>query len=775
MRIRGFYYYLFVLLFCSSLIISQTREITVSGFIYDSETGEELLGVNVYYPKLSIGTTSNEYGFYSLTIPAQKGELIFSYVGYNKKVIKIKGEKSVRRDIKLIPAAVKINEVVVEERRSDENVKSVDMGTDEISPKEVQNIPVILGEQDILKTIQLMPGISGAGEGNSGFYVRGGKVDQNLILLDEATVYNASHLLGFFSVFNSDAIKNVKIIKGNMPANYGGRLSSVLDIRMKEGNDKRWQFNGGLGLISSRLTLQGPIIKNRSSFLISGRRTYADLFLPLFDNDEFKGTRLYFYDLNTKMNYDITNNDRLYLSGYFGRDVFQFKDQFGFDWGNVTGTFRWNHIFSEKLFVNTSLIYSNYNYKVNIESGSNNFEISSGIEDVNFKSDFEYFADSDNNFRFGVNVFHHTFLPGQVESTSGSLNSKTVPHKYGFEIASYFLHEYQLSARLKINYGLRLSAYLNMGPGETYDFDSEGNPIDTLSYGNFELINSFWNLEPRVSMNFALDEEQSVKLSYARNVQYIHLLSNSTTSTPIDIWQPTTDIVKPELADQAAVGYFRNFMNNNYESSIEIYYKDMRNLVEYKNGADIFLNEFIEGELIFGRGYSYGIELSLKKNYGSFTGWLSYTLSKTERVFPEINNGTPFPARQDRRHDFSLTGIYTLNNNWTFSANWVFYTGDAVTFPSGKYIIDGNTINYYTERNGYRMPDYHRLDLGVTYYFKKSSSSEMSLAFSVYNAYSRKNAYAINFRESESNPNNTEAVRLSLFGIVPALTFNFRF
>jgi hypothetical protein len=683
--------------------------------------------------------------------------------------------KSIRIDVQLSPQSVNLNEVVVEDKRSTENVKSLEMGTDKISPKEIKVVPVILGEQDILKTIQLLPGVSSAGEGSSGFFVRGGKVDQNLILLDEATVYNASHLLGFFSVFNSDAIKNAKIIKGSMPANYGGRLSSLLDIRMKEGNNKHWSANGGIGLISSRLTLQGPIVDDKASYLISGRRTYADLFIPLFANDEYKDSRLYFYDLNMKMNYNINENNRIFLSGYSGRDVFKYKDQFGFDWGNTTGTLRWNHIFSSKLFANNSLIFSNYNYVVNINVDDNDFEISSGIQDINFKSDFDYFRNSDNIYKFGFNGYYHTFYPGKIASSAGNLNSKEVPNKYGLELAGYLLHEYQLNERIKLNYGLRLTGYLNLGPGNTYKFDADGNAIDTTWHGNNEIINSFYNLEPRLSVNYSLDETSSLKFSYVRNSQYVHLVSNSTTSTPVDIWQPTTDIVKPETANQVALGYFRNYEKNSYETSIEIYYKDMRNLIEYKNGADIFVNEFIESQLVFGRGYSYGMELSIKKNLGKLTGWLSYTLSKTERVFAEINDGKPFPARQDRTQDVSITAIYNYSGKWTFSANWVFYTGDAVTFPSGKYVVDGSTINLYTERNGYRMPDYHRLDLGVTYYFKKSETREMSLSLSVYNAYARKNAYVINFRESETNPNNTEAVKLSLFSVVPSLTFNFRF
>ena len=649
------------------------------------------------------------------------------------------------------------------------------MGTTEIIPKELQAVPVILGEADILKTMQLLPGVSQAGDGNSGYFVRGGNIDQNLILLDEATVYNPSHLFGFFSVFNSDAIKNAKMIKGSMPAEYGGRISSVLDIKMKEGSNKDWRFTGGIGLISSRLSVEGPIVKNKGSFLISGRRTYADLFLPLANDPTLDDASLYFYDLNLKANYSFSNEDKLYLSGYFGRDVLGLEDKFGFDWGNISGTLRWNHLFSEKLFSNTSLIFSDYNYVVKILSGDNDFEVSSGIRDINFKTDFQYFYNSENRFRFGFIGFYHTFLPGEINSDGGSLNSYKAENKYGIELAGYLSHETDLTHRLKLNYGLRYSAYLNMGPGTTYTYDEDNLPISSTTYESGEIINSYGGFEPRFTAAYLLNETSSVKGSYSRNYQYIHLLSTSTTSTPIDVWLPTTDIVKPEIANQVSLGYFKNFNANQFESSVEVYYKNMENQIEYENGANIYFNEQIESQLVFGKGYAYGVEFYLKKNFGNLTGWLSYTLSKTERKFDDINDGNLFPARQDRTHDFSITAIYKLSKWWTFSANWIYYTGDAVTFPSGKYVVDGNTLNLYTERNGYRMPDYHRLDVGVTMILRKRKTSEMSLTFSLFNAYGRKNAYTISFQESESNPLNTEAVRLALFGVVPSITFNFNF
>lgn len=764
--------FLFIL-FLASTVLSQNA--TLSGYITDAGTGEGLISANVYISEIESGTTSNQYGFYSITIPKGEYTIQFSYAGYKKEIVKINLNYSVSTNIELNSKSYEINEVVVKGKKDDHNVKSTEMGTTEFVPKELQSVPVILGEADILKTMQLLPGVSQAGDGNSGYFVRGGNIDQNLILLDEATVYNASHLFGFFSVFNSDAIKNAKMIKGSMPAEYGGRISSVLDIKMKEGSNKDFRFTGGIGLISSRLSIEGPIIKDKGSFLISGRRTYADLFIPLAGDEALNDSKLYFYDLNLKANYSFGNSDKIYLSGYFGRDVLGYKDQFGFDWGNITGTLRWNHLFNEKLFSNTSLIFSDYNYVVSILSGDNDFKISSGIQDVNLKTDFEYFYNSKNRFQFGFIGFYHTFLPGEIESAGGNVNSFKVDNKYGLELAAYISHETELTNRIKLNYGLRYSGYINLGPATVFTFNDDNFIVDEKEYGSGEIISNYGGLEPRFSATYLLDETSSLKAAYSRNFQYIHLLSTSTTMTPIDVWLPTTNIVKPEIANQVSLGYFKNFANNAFETSVEVYYKQMENQIEYENGADIYFNELIESQLVFGSGHSYGIEFYVKKNIGDFTGWLSYTLSKTEREFPEINDGNPFPARQDRTHDFSLTAIYKFSKWWTFSANWLYYTGDAVTFPSGKYVVDGNTLNLYTERNGYRMPAYHRLDVGATMILSKSNTSEMSLTFSLYNAYNQKNAYTITFQESETNAQNTEAVRLALFGVVPSITFNFSF
>lgn len=769
-------YSFLLLLLVAKLIFGQEESHTLSGFIFDKNSGETMIGANVYVKELGVGTASNVYGFYSLTLPNGEYSIEVSFVGYKKYTKIMNFNKSKKLDFQIEQTSYNLEEIVVVDKKANDNIKSTEMGTIDLSPKNIDEVPVLLGEKDILKTIQLLPGVSSAGEGSSGFIVRGGSADQNLVILDEAPVYNASHLLGFFSVFNSDAIKNAKIIKGISGPEYGGRLSSVLDITMKDGNNKDYVFYGGLGLISSRLTIEGPIVNDKSSFLLSGRRTYADLFFPLFGEKQLENSALYFYDLNAKLNYTLGENDRLFFSAYTGRDVFQFNDEFGFDWGNTTATFRWNHILSEKLFSNTTLMYSNYNYDINIQDKEQSITLSSGIKDLNLKEDLEYYYNSDHTLKFGLNVIYHTFNPGSIKAEGNTnFNSKKVADSFALESNLYLGHEWSITPLIKIDYGLRYSNFTLLGPADVYSFDEFGNVRNVTVYKNNDIIKSYNNFEPRLSATYLFDETSSIKLGYARNKQNIHLLSTSTTSTPLDIWQPSTAIIEPELSDLVSFGYFKNFQDNNFKTSVELYYKDMQNLIEYQNGADIFLNEFIESQLVFGNGWSYGLELYVEKKIGDFTGWLSYTLSKTERKFSEINDGNPFPARQDRTHDFSIVGMYKINERWSLSANWVYYTGLAATFPAGKYIIDGMVANYYTERNAQRMPDYHRLDLGATYFFKRTEDREMSLTFSIYNAYARENAYTINFEESKTDPNVTQAVRLALFSIVPSLTFNFRF
>lgn len=765
------------LLFYSNIFFAQVNtSYTLNGFIYDDITGETMIGANIFVKELEIGTTSNIYGFYSLTLPEGSYEIVVSFIGYENNTKDLNFNKSRKVDFRINRTSYNLEEIVVEENEADHNVKSTDMGTANLVPNAIDKIPVLLGEKDILKTIQLLPGISSAGEGSSGFVVRGGTSDQNLVILDEAPVYNASHLLGFFSVFNSDAIKNAKILKGISGPEYGGRLSSVFDIAMKDGSNRDFSTYGGIGLISSRLTLEGPIVKDKGSFIVSGRRTYADLFFPLADDEQLENSALYFYDLNAKLNYTLGENDRIFISAYTGRDVFNFDNAFGFDWGNTTATFRWNHIISDKLFSNTTLLYSEYNYEMSMEDSDQLTSTTSGIRDLNLKIDLQYYVNSDNTLKFGLNGIYHTFSPGEISSEGNSfINSKKINESHAMESNIYIGHELSINPFLKFNYGLRLSNFTLLGSSDVYTFDENGNVVDTKNYGSGEVIKSYTYLEPRISASYLLDESSSVKFGYARNTQNIHLLSTSTTSTPLDIWQPSTSIVEPEISDQVSLGYFRNFDKNKYNASIEFYYKDMQNLIEYKNGADIFVNEYIESQLVFGEGRSYGLEFLFEKKTGRFTGWLSYTLSKTERQFEELNNGEFFPSRQDRTHDISIIGMYNLNEKWALSANWIYYTGLSATYPAGKYTIDGVTANFYTKRNGQRMPDYHRLDIGATYYIKKENAQEMSLTFSLYNVYGRENAYSISFEDSDTNPNTTEAVKMALFSMVPSITFNFRF
>ncbi|MFA8343048.1 MAG: TonB-dependent receptor domain-containing protein [Rhodothermaceae bacterium] len=751
------------------------KKITLSGSITDKSNGELLIGANVYIKGTTTGASTNQYGFYSLTLDKGIYTIVISFIGYKTQTISsTRLDKSMRLNIELEPSSVNIEEVVVEEKRLDHNVTALEMGVDEFSPKNLEVIPVLFGEQDILKTIQLMPGVSPAGEGKSGFFVRGGAKDQNQILLDEANVYNPSHLLGFFSTFNSDAINKVKIIKGNFPAEYGGKLASVMDVKMIEGNKKKYDVYGGIGLIASRLAVGGPIVKDKSSFIIAGRRTYADLFFPLFTSSS-NSMKLYFYDFNAKANFVLGENDRLFISGYFGRDVLSFENKsnvFGLDWGNITSTVRWNHIFGDKLFMNLTGLYSKYDYNIKNGTAKSVLNVSSGIEDINLKADFQYFQSDISTIKFGAQVIKHKFSPGEISNTGTvQYNEKTIQKINAYESAVYSSHEYKFNEIFSVNYGLRLSNYSVVGPANVYGFDSDGNLI-SAERKNSGLIKSYWGYEPRVSAMYLLNNSNSIKAAYSRNMQYLHLVSNSSAGAfPLDIWQSSTNNIKPGISDQFSLGYFQNFEDNSYEFSIEGYYKKLQNQVDFRAGAELTLNEYVEGELVFGKGQAYGVEVLLKKNSGNFTGWIGYTLSRSEREFPDIDGGKAFPAAQDRTHDISIVGIYKMNETWSFSFNWVYNTGNAVTFPSGKYFVEGNIVNYYTQRNGYRMPAYHRLDLGATYTISESQSINISL----YNAYGRKNAFAISFREKTNNPNQTEAVRYALFSFFPSITYNFRF
>ncbi|RYY60645.1 MAG: hypothetical protein EOO05_09205, partial [Chitinophagaceae bacterium] len=667
--------------------------------------------------------------------------------------------------------------VVVSSQPRGRSISSAQMGVEKLSTKDIRNIPVLLGERDILKTLQLLPGVKSAGDGNSGFYVRGGAGDQNLILLDEAPVYNASHLLGFFSTFNSDAIKDMTVYKGGMPAQYGGRLSSVLDIKMNDGNNQDYNVSGGLGLISAKLNVEGPIQKDKSSFLVTGRRTYVDMFLKLSGDSNTRNNTLYFYDLNAKVNYELGDRDKLFVSGYFGKDVLGVGETFGIDWGNATGTLRWNHIFNNKLFANTSLIFSNYNYKISIRSGGDDFDILSKIQDWNLKQEYQLNAGSRSTLRFGFNSIAHTITPGEVKAySSQSVNSSALQKRYSWENAVFASNTWKASSKINLTYGLRLSAFSILGKGDYYTLDDNGLVKDTLSYSSGEFIKTYVNPEPRVAASFVFNARTSVKASYARNVQNLHLVSNSTSSNPTDKWIANTNLIKPEISDQVSLGYYKDLAGNRYELTVESYYKSMQNQIDYRDGADIFANnDAIEQQLLFGKGRAYGIEFLVRKKTGKLTGWIGYTLSKTEKQIDGINNNKWYNARQDRTHDISVVGLYQLNKKWNLSATWVFYTGDAITFPAGKYRVDDQTVFYYTDRNAERMPSYHRLDLGATCILKQKKKWSSELSFSLYNAYGRENAYTISFRDNEDDPDKTEAVRYALFKFIPSISYNFKF
>ena len=769
---KGFFLALFVI---TSLLSFAQKKFTISGTIKDQQSGETLIGATIVLAGTdNYSVLSNGYGFYSITVPQNNYVFIASFSGYQNDTFSISLTKDVVREIFLRPRATELNEVVISSKRND--ITHTLPGMQIISMSEIKNVPVLFGEKDILKTIQLLPGIKSAGEGSSGFFVRGGAADQNLILLDEATVYNASHLLGFFSTFNSDAIKDVTVYKGDMPAQYGGRLSSLLDIKMNDGNDKEYKVSGGIGLISSRLNVEGPIVKNKGSFMISGRRTYADLFLKLSHDTDVNQSVLYFYDLNAKANYQFNNNNRVYVSGYFGKDVLGYGRQFGIKWGNSTATLRWNHIFNNKLFSNTSFIFSNYDYNISINQTNNNVGILSRIKDLTLKEDLQYFAGNNNKINVGFNLTRHTFTPGNIKtSETSSYNSLLLPDKYALDGAAYVSDEWNVNDRLKVNSGLRVSSFSMLGPGDFYTYDDKGNIKTTKSFSSGKIVKSYLNFEPRIALTFQLNNFSSVKASYSRNAQNLHLLSNSTGSNPTDIWIPSSNNVKPEIADQISAGYYRNISGNKYGFSAEIYYKDLENQIDYKNGAALVANQLVESQLVFGKGRAYGLELYFKKKYGKLNGWISYTLSRTERKIDGVNHDSWYPATQDQTHSLSIVAIYQLNKKWTFSSDFIFYTGNAVTWPSGKYEVNGRRVFYYTERNGYRMPATNRLDISATLVGKKRKKFEGSWTFSVYNLYGRENPYFVQFQDDPDNPQKTQAIQYSLFRWVPSVTYNFKF
>jgi hypothetical protein len=752
------------------------KNYTISGTIKDSATGETLIGATVKLQELQTGTTTNAYGFFSLTAPEGDFNLVISYIGYQAVTQPIKLNKNSQINV-LLTSGNALTEVIINSNtRKSENVESAQMGLTRLDLSQINNVPVIFGEKDVLKTIQLLPGVKTTGDGNTGFYVRGGNSDQNLILLDEAVVYNASHLFGFFSTFNSDAIKDVNLYKGGMPAQYGGRLSSVLDIKMLDGNDKKYTVQGGIGLIASRIKVEGPIVKDRGSFMISARRTYADVFLKLSPDSTTRGASLYFYDLNAKVHYRLDDRNTIYLSGYFGKDVLGLKDNFETNWGNQTATLRLNHIFNNKLFLNTSAIYSNYNFTVQSFSSNNDFKVHSKIRDFNLKEDFEYFLSSENTLHFGINGTHHNIQPGDISSSNNSaVNPQTIQSRNGIESSAYVSDDWHIGNSLNLLFGLRLATFSLFGPGTFTTYNANDQPIASQTYSSGQVVKSYTNLEPRFSASFKFDDQNSVKASYNRNTQNINLISNSTASSPTDLYVMSSNNIKPGISDQVALGFFKNSVNNQYEFSTEIYYKKQQNQIDYKNGAQLVANQDVESQLVYGEGRAYGWEVFFKKRYGRLNGWIGYTLSKTENRFDAINNGKYFAARYDRIHDMSIVGIYKLSDRWTISSTFVYGTGNAVTYPHGKYLVGGLTTLYYSERNSDRLPAYSRLDLGATFEGKQHKRFHSSWTFGLYNAYNRKNPYTITFQDDPNDKTRTQAVKTSLFGRIPSITYNFTY
>lgn len=756
--------------------VQSQEKYTISGTIKSGSTGETLIAATVRVANTRYATQSNEYGFFSLTIPRGSYTLNVNAVGSKGYKTTVDLQKNTSLNVALEDDLNELETVTITTNANKRPIDNPQMGMERLSIAETKNVPVLLGERDVIKTLQLLPGVKTSGEGSGGFFVRGGSADQNMILLDEAPVYNASHLLGFFSTFNSDAIKNVTLYKSGMPAQYGGGLSSVLDVKMNDGNNQKYGVSGGVGLIAARINVEGPIQKEKSSFLISARRTYADMFLKLSNDSNARDAKLYFYDVNLKANYILGEKDRLFVSGYFGKDVLGSANLVGINWGNTASTLRWNHVFSNKLFSNTSIIFSNYNYKIQTNDDESSLSLFSQIRDWNFKEDLQWYANEKNTISFGLNSIYHTIKPGEVQATGNSgLISQNLQNRYSLENAIYASNTWKASNALSFTYGLRVSAFSILGKGDYYTLDQAGNVTGTTSYKKGEVVKTYVNFEPRVAAALQLNESTSLKASYVRNAQNLHLISNSNAASPTDRWVASTNIIKPELSDQVSLGYYKNLGNDNYEVTVETYYKTLQNQIDYRNGADIYTNRPIETQLLYGKGRAYGAEFLLKKKNGRLTGWIAYTISKSERQIDGINDNNWYNARQDRTHDVSLVSMYQLSKKWSLSANWVFATGNAVTFPTGKYKMLGHSYFNFSDRNADRMPSYHRLDLGATKLLKQTKKFSSELNISLYNAYGRENAYRITFRDNETDPNRTEAVRTTLFRFVPSISYNFKF
>jgi hypothetical protein len=797
-----------VFLFHVTITLSGQKQ-TISGYLKDSVTNEFLIGAIVRLANTSVGVSSNDYGFYSLQADKGKITLQVDYIGYEQKVITLNLTTNTTLDILLSEKRQNLSEVVVSSTKANQRIVSTEMSTEKLTAKDIKQIPMVLGEADVIKSIQLLPGVSAPNEGSGGFNVRGGSADQNLILLDEAIVYNPSHLFGFFSVFNADALKDATIYKGGIPSKYGGRLSSVLDIRMREGSNKKFSATGGIGLLSSRVTLETPLGKvhengANGSMLISGRRSYADIFLPLFPDTTINRNKLYFYDLNFRSNYRLSTKDRVFLSGYFGRDRIDVPNGFGNSWGNITGTLRWNHLFSSKLFMNVSTIYSNYDYEIKFYPG-NSFKWQSSLSNLNFKADFDFYANEKHNIKFGLGSIYYTFNPGNITpfGSKSSVVATNNPLKYALENYAYLQDDYKINSNLSVMYGLRISNFAQLANESIPVYNNDQPVVFNPTINNYQKgtvksynkskrntwLNNSYGLEPRINVNYQISESASIKTGYNRMFQYIHLLSTATSPTPLDIYTPSSSFIKPQISDQIASGYFKNIKDNKYELSVEGYYKWMQNQFDFIDGASPLLNNSPETILLNGSARSYGLEFMVKKGEGRFTGWISYTLSKAERKTPGINggrginNGEYYATNYDKPHNLAVTANYKLSEKWSFSANFIFQSGRPITYPESKYTFNGLSVPEYSERNAHRLPAYHRLDVSATLKGKESKRLKSQWVFGIYNFYNRQNAANITFRESVTlNNNNYEvgtginkAYKLTYFGIVPSVSYEFKF
>ncbi|MBR9756906.1 MAG: TonB-dependent receptor [Algicola sp.] len=784
-------FFLFVGLFCQA-----QEKFSISGTIKDLNNGETLLGATVYLKDTSFGTITNEYGFFSLTAPKGTYTLVISYVGYGAYSQTLSLDKDQNLDIELNPSSTALDEVVITAEEPEmANIRKPQMSVSKLNAKTIKEMPAVLGEVDVVKSIQLLPGVTNNGEGSAGFHVRGGAADQNLVLLDEAIIYNTSHFFGFFSVFNADAIKNISLYKGDIPAKYGGRVSSVLDVRQKDGNSKAFQLNGGVGLISSRLAAEAPLFNDKGSFLVAGRASYAHLFMPLIE--DVKDDKISFYDLNLKTNYTLNQNNRLYLSGYFGRDVFNLSKIIENNYGNATGNLRWNHVFNDKLFSNLSLIYSKYDYQILLDFIE--LDWTADITNFNLKYDLGYYVNNNLTLDFGISGLTYNVNPGEVKpaSETSAINALKLDEKRAFEGAVYASAEHEISDKLTLNYGLRYSVFSRLGGQNmthyannqpvVYNSDlaiyERGEAVGETYFGKSKSIKTFAHLEPRLGLSYQLNQTSSVKASYTRSTQYLHLLSNTSSVTPLDVWTPSGEYIKPQISNQVALGYYKKIKDNTFALELETYYKHVDNRIDYIDGSSLIGNNNIETEILNGEARAYGLEVLVRKNKGKFTGWLAYTLSQSEQRAlggnaggPGINNGDWYNTAYDRTHDVSLTGAYTLNDKWRFSTNFVFQTGRPVTYPNGQYTYEGLSVATYSNRNEDRLPAYHRLDISATFTPKKHESKrwKSEWVFGIYNAYNRKNAASISFNQNRETGLN-EATRISIFGIIPSVTYNFKF